>query len=148
MIEYGNVRVSLCLCGFYVISYEQTTQTIHLKHSQPLSVCLSCPHFVYTSLASSAGVQEAEVEGTRSQSPMCLPVAMGNPLSTHTEASTKLITAHQAHHCDDHARSQSRDKVSLPKHRDVISHLAVWWSVAARNARRRPKKAKKAMEAQ
>ena len=42
---------------------------------------------------------------------------MGNPLSTHTEASTKLITAHQAHHCDDHARSQSRDKVSLPKHR-------------------------------
>ena len=42
---------------------------------------------------------------------------MGNPLSTHTEVSTKLITAHQAHHCDDHARSQSRDKVSLPKHR-------------------------------
>jgi hypothetical protein len=27
-------------------------------------------------------------------------------------------------------------------------HLAVWWSAAARNARRRPKKAKKAMEAQ
>ena len=26
--------------------------------------------------------------------------------------------------------------------------LAVWWSAAARNARRRPKKAKKAMEAQ
>ena len=41
---------------------------------------------------------------------------MGNPLSTHTEASTKLITAHQAHHCDDHARSQNRDKLSLPKH--------------------------------
>ena len=65
-------------------------------------------------------MHEAEVEGTRSQSPMCLPVAMGNPLSTHTEASTKLITAHQAHHCDDHARSQNRDKVSLPKHRDSI----------------------------
>ena len=46
VIEYGNVRVSLCLCGFYVISYEQTTQSIHLKHSQPLSICLSCPHFV------------------------------------------------------------------------------------------------------
>ena len=29
-----------------------------------------------------------------------------------------------------------------------VCHLAVWWSVAARNARRRPKKAKKAMEAQ
>ena len=43
---------------------------------------------------------------------------MGNPLSTHAEASTKLITAHQAHHCDDHARSQNRDKVSLLKHRD------------------------------
>ena len=27
-------------------------------------------------------------------------------------------------------------------------HLAVWWSAAARNARRRPKKAKKAMEAE
>ena len=50
-----------------------------------------------------------EVEGTRSQSPMCLPVAMGNPLATHTEASTTLITAHQAHHCDDHPRSQTRD---------------------------------------
>ena len=48
---------------------------------------------------------------------------MGNPLSTHTEASTKLITAHQAHHCDDHARSQSREKVSLPKHR-VLAWLA------------------------
>ena len=42
---------------------------------------------------------------------------MGNPLSTHTEASTKLITAHQAHHCDDHARSQSRDKLATTKHR-------------------------------
>ena len=49
------------------------------------------------------------VEGTRSQSRMCLPVAMGNPLATHTGASTKLITAHQAHHCDDHPRSQNRD---------------------------------------
>ena len=115
MTEYGNVRVSLCLCGFYVISYEQTTQTIHLKHSQPLSVCLSC----LTSSASSAGVQEAEVEGTRSQSPMCLPVAMGKPLATHTaEASTKLITAHQAHHCDDHPRAQTRDYLRLvPKQR-------------------------------
>ena len=32
---------------------------------------------------------------------------MGNPLATHTEASTKLITAHQAHHCDEHPRSQT-----------------------------------------
>ena len=121
VIEYGNVRVSLCLCGFYVISYEQTTQTIHLKHSQPLSICL-CR--VLTSSASSAGVQEAEVEGTRSQSPICLPVAMGKPLATHTEASTKLITAHQAHHCDDHPRSQSRDFFSLTKHRARIHYAA------------------------
>ena len=61
MIEYGNVRVSLCLCGFYVISYEQTAQTIHLEHSQPLSVSLVV---LLTSSASSAGVHEAEVEGT------------------------------------------------------------------------------------
>jgi len=40
--------------------------------------------------------------------PVAIEVAMGNPLATHTEASTKLITAHQAHHCDDHVRSQSR----------------------------------------
>ena len=39
--------------------------------------------------------------------------------SRHTEASTKLITAHQAHHCDDHARSQSREKVSLPIRNDI-----------------------------
>ena len=49
---------------------------------------------------------------------------MGNRLSTHTEASTKLITAHQAHHCDDHARSQNRDKVSLPKPVQLLSHLS------------------------
>jgi hypothetical protein len=37
---------------------------------------------------------------------------------THTEASTKLITAHQAHHCNDHPRSQSRFFFLLPKHRE------------------------------
>ena len=68
-------------------------------------------------------MQEAEVEGTRSQSPICLPVAMGKPLATHTEASTKLITAHQAHRCDDHPRSQSRDFFSLTKHRDARTEL-------------------------
>ena len=65
---------------------------------------------------------------------MCLPVAMGNPLSTHTEASTKLITAHQAHHCDDHARSQSREKVSLPKHR-AFRAIAMSLVALARGAR-------------
>ena len=29
MVELGSVRVSLCLCCFWVISYEQTTQTVH-----------------------------------------------------------------------------------------------------------------------
>jgi len=48
--------------------------------------------------ASSAGVHEAEIEGTGSQSPMCFPVAMVNALATHTEPSAKLITAHKAHH--------------------------------------------------
>ena len=103
MIEYGNVRVSVCLCGFHVISYEQTTQTIHLKHSQPLSVCLSCsslrqlPAPVCTKLRSKAPVAVTNV----------LASCDGKPaLSTHTEASTKLITAHQAHHCDHHARAR------------------------------------------
>ena len=70
----------------------------------------------------------------RSQSPMCLPVAMGNPLATHTEASTKLIsemiTAHQAHHCDDHPRSQSRDYFD--------SRSTVARAVSAGRAARRP----------
>ena len=62
---------------------------------------------------------------------------MGKPLATHTEASTKLITAHQAHHCDDHPRSQSRDFFSLTKHRDRLPSAGVarsgekWpWSVS------------------
>ena len=38
---------------------------------------------------------------------------------------SKLITAHQAHHCDDHPRSQNRDKVSLPKHR-VRGEIIPW----------------------
>eukprot|EP00964_Phaeocystis_antarctica_P103222 scaffold68524_cov69-Phaeocystis_antarctica.AAC.1 len=84
---------------------------------QPLSVCLSCsslrqlPAPVCTKLRSKAPVAVTSV----------LASCDGNPLSTHTEASTKLITAHQAHHCDDHTRSQNRDKVSLPKHRASIS---------------------------
>ena len=62
----------------------------------------------------------------RSHQCQCVrPVAMGfEPRSrgaTHTGASTKLITAHQALHCDDHARSQSRGKVALPKHRALKS---------------------------
>ena len=61
-----------------------------------LAVLLASP-------ASSAGVHEAEIEGTGSQSPMCFPVAMVNALATHTEPSAKLITAHKAHHCDGHA---------------------------------------------
>jgi hypothetical protein len=56
-----------------------------------------------------AGVHEAEIEGTGSQSPMCFTVAMGNALATHTEPSAKLIAAHKAHHCDGHAPTQTRD---------------------------------------
>ena len=67
-----------------------------------LAVLLASP-------ASSAGVHEAEIEGTGSQSPMCFPVAMVNALATHTEPSAKLITAHKAHHCDGHAPTQTRD---------------------------------------
>ena len=68
-------------------------------------------------------MHEAEVEGTRSQPPMCLPVAMGNAIATHTEATTKLTTAHKAHHCDDHARSTTRDFSAFPKHRVGHSDL-------------------------
>ena len=77
-----------------------------LEHtpSQSLYLCLLCSSLCQLP-APVSRVHEAEVEGTRAPvgrssqhagSPkfnVLLPVAMGNPLATHTEASTKLITA-------------------------------------------------------
>jgi hypothetical protein len=92
------------------------------QHKRYTNSTLSAPLcmlvVLLTSSASSAGVHKAEVEGT-SRSHQCACQLRWETRSRHTltEASTKLITAHQAHHCDDHAdaRSQNRDKVSLPR---------------------------------
>ena len=55
-----------------------------------LAVLLASP-------ASSAGVHEAEIEGTggRSHQDVLPSCDMGNALATHTEPSAKLITAHK-----------------------------------------------------
>ena len=70
MVELGSVRVSLCLCSFWVISYEQTTQTVHSVHSdvRVLLATLFMLVVLLASPASSAGVHEAEIEGTGGRS--------------------------------------------------------------------------------
>ena len=91
---------SLCLCCFWVISYEQTTQTVHSEYSQPLSDTCRAP--CIASLQRWCARTEAEIEGTGSQSPRCASHSCDGKraLATHTEPSAKLITAHKAHHCD------------------------------------------------
>ena len=93
----ASLFVSLLFLGSFLMNkqhkrYTQSTPS----HSLMLAVLLASP-------ASSAGVHEAEIECTGSQSPMCFPVAMRKRASdTHGAASAKLITAHKAHHCDAH----------------------------------------------
>ena len=52
---------------------------------------------------------------------------MGKPLATHTEASTKLITAHQAHHCDDHPRAQTWDYLRGSRERRSSEQLVIFY---------------------
>ena len=68
MLESGSVRVSLRLYGFKVAFYDQTTQTTHSEHSQPISLYASR---VPRLLASSVVAKEAGVDGTMSLSPTC-----------------------------------------------------------------------------
>ena len=76
-----------------------------------LAVLLASP-------ASSAGVHDAEVEGTRSQSSMIALASCDGKRASHThgEPSTKLITALKAHHCDGHAPSH-RPGIIIDSHK-------------------------------
>ena len=61
----------------------------HIRHTES-----SPSHCLYALRLSCSSHLRFERRCTRSQSLMCLPVAMGNAIATHTEPTTKLITAH------------------------------------------------------
>jgi len=90
----------LCLCDFWDIFYEQTViQTVH-EYSQPLAFIMRA--VLLASPASSAGVHEADRRRHQVAVTNVLASCDGRRASqpTHTEPSTKLITAHKAHQCD------------------------------------------------
>ena len=76
---------------------KQHTRHTYSSYSHSLYACRA-PRI----LASSTGVKEAGVDGTRSLSATGLPVVITNRIATQAEPSTKLATAHEAHHRDGH----------------------------------------------